>query len=286
LRAAIAFCQNRRVSDGEPFRPAGLARSWAYGTLWRCANALQKAANACLHLAAGIQREPDLRTASRIRWTAYGMAPEGDTSTLDEWERRLYDELLAPADRVLLVGCGSGRDVLALCERGHEVTGLDQSAEAVALAQRRVAERRLSATLIASPVETAVLDGQLYDAIIFSSGCYSSLQRSQSRVAALRSLRRRLATGGRVIIEYTGFLSQSPLSRALTRLSARLWRADWRPEEGDLFSRDIATRNVLRYEHSFRPGEVAAECAAAGLAVVRDDVRKTPLCVAVAVPQT
>ena len=151
---------------------------------------------------------------------------------------------------------------------------------------RRVAERRLSATLIASPVETAALDGQLYDVIIFSSGCYSSLQRSQTRVAALRSLRCRLATGGRVIIEYTGFLSQSPVSRALTRLSARLWRADWQPEAGDLFSRDMATRNVLRYEHSFRPGEVAAECAAAGLAVVRDDVRTTPLCVAVAVPQT
>jgi SAM-dependent methyltransferase len=45
---------------------------------------------------------------------------------------------------VLDVGCGSGEHALLLAARGHQVVGLDGSAEAIALARRKAAERRLA----------------------------------------------------------------------------------------------------------------------------------------------
>jgi hypothetical protein len=74
------------------------------------------------------------------------------------------------------------------------------------------------------------------------------------------------------------------LSERLTQMSAWLTRADWRPESGDSFSRDQMVGHVLRYEHLFRTGEVARECAAAQLRLIWDEVVWSPFYCAVAVP--
>jgi cyclopropane fatty-acyl-phospholipid synthase-like methyltransferase len=59
--------------------------------------------------------------------------PEATTAEIDFVEERLG---LAPGSRVVDVPCGSGRHSIALAERGHTVTGLDISAEAIEHARR------------------------------------------------------------------------------------------------------------------------------------------------------
>jgi len=59
--------------------------------------------------------------------------PEATTAEIDFVEQRLG---LAPGSRVVDVPCGSGRHSIALAERGHTVTGLDISAEAIEHARR------------------------------------------------------------------------------------------------------------------------------------------------------
>ncbi|MFC3994761.1 class I SAM-dependent methyltransferase [Nocardiopsis sediminis] len=51
------------------------------------------------------------------------------------------------AGRVLDIGCGPGRHALAIAAAGHEVVGLDVSADAVAVARRRGVDARLGSLL-------------------------------------------------------------------------------------------------------------------------------------------
>jgi SAM-dependent methyltransferase len=275
-----------RISDmpqSEKFVPTGSARSFGYRLLWSCANAFQKAANGCLYLAVGLLRQEDLRKASLVRWRDFGLSVDDSDIGLEQWERRLYSDFLRPSDRVLLIGCGTGRDLLGLLELGYDVTGLEQAPELVDLARTHLARRGMTATVLGGHIEVVDFDKR-YDAVIFSPGVYSCLHQSASRVATLERIRMCLSDTGRILISYYRFIPRSPLSEALIRVSAWLARADWRLEAGDSFSRDHVVGRALRYEHVFRPGEVAHECAAAQLRVLWDEPVWSEFHCAVAVP--
>jgi SAM-dependent methyltransferase len=269
--------------DAGRFAPTGVVRAAGYRLLWMCADALQRAANACLYLAAGLLRRDELDAASRLRWRGFGLSIDDVSIGLDASERRLYGDHLRPSDRVLLVGSGTGRDLVGLLELGCDVTGLEQAPELVEISRTHLARRGLSATVVAGSVDRADVDGA-FDAVVFSPGVYSCLHPLASRVATLARLRARLSKDGRMLISYSSFAAQSPWTVRLTRASARLTGADWRPEPGDSFSRDRIAGRVLRYEHVFHPGDVARECAAAGLRVVQDEAAGPPFRCAVAVP--
>lgn len=273
------------MTQPEKFAPTGALRSFGYRVLWGWANIFFRAANACLYVAAGLLRQDDLRAASRLRWRDFGLSEDYFDTGLELWERRLYSDFLRPSDRVLLVGCGTGRDLMGLLELGYNVTGLEQAPELVELARTHLVRRGMKATVLAGDVERVDFNTS-YDAVIFSPGVYSCLNQSASRVATLERLKSCLSDGGRILVSYYGFVSRSRMSEGLTQISAWLNRADWHPEPGDNFSRDETVARVLRYEHLFRAGEVAAECAAAQLRVIWDEAVWSPFHCAVAVPAT
>ena len=270
------------MPEPRTFAPAGAVRGLAYRLLWRLAESLHSAANACLYLAAGLMRRADLEVAAGLLWQEFFTAEDEVDFGLDRWERRVYTELLRPSDRVLLIGSGTGRDLLGLRELGYDVTGLEPVPELVEYTRQHLARRGVAAMVLPGSAQTADLGGR-YDAIVFSPGVYSYLPGSAERVATLKRLGEHLTPDGRLMISYLRFVPQSPLSRWVTRLSTRLARADWRPEPGDIFSRDRVASRALRYEHVFLPGEVAGECAAAGLRVLHDRLESQPFRCAVAV---
>lgn len=52
--------------------------------------------------------------------------------------RKQFASYLPPEARVIDLGCGSGRDVMAFADMGHDAVGLDASAELVRLAKERL----------------------------------------------------------------------------------------------------------------------------------------------------
>jgi len=272
------------MQDGKPFAPGGALRALAYHMLWVGAEGLQNAANACLCLAAGLLRREDLHTASQLQWRRFNTTADEVDAGLDMWERRFYDALLRASDRVLLVGCGAGRDLLHLRELGYDVTGLEPVPELVELARKHLARRNVSATLQTARIESYDLDG-MYDVVLLAGGCYSYVHPSAMRVSTLAKIKSHLCAGGRLVITYTGFAPRSPFAVWLTGMGARIGRADWRPERGDSFSRGYAARRLLKHEHRFHPSEVTRECAAVGLQVIRTESTGTSLYCAVVVPE-
>jgi SAM-dependent methyltransferase len=258
------------MSASAGFAPAGSIRSFTYRSLWRCADGLQKAANACLLMAGAMLRKQELKAASQAHWRRFANTDAAVDAGLEIWEQRLYADLLEPADRILIVGCGAGRDLLALRASGYDVTGLDHTPELIEMARGHLERRGLTAPLVCGFMEDTE-PTTAFDVIVFSGSSYSYVPGSASRVATLARFARRLSPRGRLVITFSAVGRQSPWATRLMYLGRLIGGADWHAEPGDSFTRGFLAPDVLMYQHVFRPGEVLEECARAGLRVTRDE---------------
>jgi SAM-dependent methyltransferase len=103
---------------------------------------------------------------------------------------RLLDGLAPGA--VLDAACGTGRHSVYLAERGHTVTGVDQSAEMLALAAEKVPDGRfLPGDIAALPLEDASVDNAV---------CALALVHVADVRQAIGELARVVRPGGRVVI--------------------------------------------------------------------------------------
>jgi SAM-dependent methyltransferase len=227
----------------------------------------RRASTVCDCLAVSTLRLADLKKDIERRWR--GAASEADIAVgLMPWEEAIIRRFVSDGARVLLVGCGSGRDLLVLAARGYVVTGVDPAVEALNTARHRLAERELSATLIAGFFEDVPISGP-FDAVIFSSFTYGYIPESRRRVEALRKAGALLAPGAHIVLSY--FANRPPHRGliAVARTMGAVTRSDWRFEPGDLVDMvDRGGRWICRYAHAFSAGEIAEEAAAAGLRVV------------------
>src|SRR5207245_10964267 len=112
-------------------------------------------------LAAGTLRLHDLRGAIANAWEEFGRSEELIRSGLMPWERALYDRFLKVKDRILVVGCGTGRDLIALLKLGYRVEGLDVGPRAIALARRILETAGLSTERHTGPIAAVALPARL-----------------------------------------------------------------------------------------------------------------------------
>ncbi|MEK7858235.1 MAG: class I SAM-dependent methyltransferase [Elusimicrobiota bacterium] len=167
--------------------------------------------------------------------------------------------LLPPKARLLIMGCGGGRDLLAWCGRGWPADGLEISLAAAERAREAMAEAGFSGKVLCQDAVEASLEPGAYGAILFSWLAYGYIPGAGRRAQALERARRGLAPGGRI---YLLLKTRTPGGRAPwpIRLMARLsGRRPWLgpgDHVGD-----------LGYWHSFTREEVEAEARAAGLSL-------------------
>lgn len=135
-----------------------------------------------------------------------------------------------PPARIIELGCGSGWLSLLLAERGYDVTGIDISPDAIAIAGQLRAERRLAnASFRAADYETFQSDAPA-DYVIF----HDALHHAESELAALRAAHAVLAPGGAAIcIEPGDGHSQSPASRRAV-------------EEFGVHEKEMPPRHIIR----------------------------------------
>lgn len=96
---------------------------------------------------------------------------------------------------VLDVGCGTGELALAAAARGLDATGVDSSAEAIAIARRRALERGLGGTrfVVADALDLSVL-GAVYDTVL-DSGVFHLFD-DTTRARYIQSIRAVTVIGG------------------------------------------------------------------------------------------
>ncbi|MGH7311562.1 MAG: class I SAM-dependent methyltransferase [Candidatus Rokuibacteriota bacterium] len=251
--------------SGQPHRPLFIG-------LYHCARTVERVSALLFYAAAGAARLANLRAAIQREWDY--QAADSDcyiASGLMPWEREFYLAYLKPDDRILLIGCGTGRDLLALGELGYHVEGLDVGPWCTARARAVLQARRLDTPVYTGAIETTDVPGT-FDIFIFSWVCYSYIPQSKTRIDVLRKLRSHLNSGGRILVSYEparGAPRRLPIW--LARLVGLLSRSDWRLEYGDVVRLGGPGRYFEHYEHLFTAEDLAEEARAAGLTVACHD---------------
>jgi SAM-dependent methyltransferase len=115
---------------------------------------------------------------------------------------------VAPA-RILDVPCGAGRHSLALARRGHRLTSLDISVDAVTRLKEVASKEALTLDVQLQDMSHISLDGEFDGAICFGNS-FGYLPHASTR-NYLRKLHSLLRGGGRFIVD-TGMIAESILA--------------------------------------------------------------------------
>jgi ubiquinone/menaquinone biosynthesis C-methylase UbiE len=115
---------------------------------------------------------------------------------------RFYEELIAPTESVLEVGCGTGRVALTLAERGNQVTGIDLSPHMLKELCYKIAGRpSVSHRLTLSQADMRAFDlGRTFDWIIFPFRVFQALTTDEDRRLCLDSVRRHMHEGSSAVV--------------------------------------------------------------------------------------
>ena len=145
-------------------------RQRAFAALYYAARGLESAAAGLYHAAAGLMTHADLHAAITEEWRRFPSSEEPSDASLFDWEKAFYARFLERTDKILLVGCGTGRDLIALLQCGHRVDGVDLVREAVVRARQRLAEHKFEGSVWVGDIETIELV-ERYDVFVFSWFC-------------------------------------------------------------------------------------------------------------------
>lgn len=228
----------------------------------RCGRLLESASRLCLYTSAALTPLAGMREGVRATWNDFNAEAHDIRGGLASWESTVADQYVKPGDRILLVGCGSGRDMVAFLERGCVVTGIDPAERAVTRARDYLNKHGGNAALECGFFEDWKRD-LVFDVVWFSWFTYGYVPDSKRRIQMLKQAARNVSRDGCAVISYP---TDPPRSRAaaLARFAQRLSRSDWALEEGDVIGRVQGT-GLLTYEHRFTRAEIEQETRAAGL---------------------
>lgn len=123
--------------------------------------------------------------------------PQATVAEVDFVEKRLG---LAPGSRIVDVPCGSGRHSIALAQRGHTVTGLDISAEAIGHARRAAAEAGVEVDFRLAEMRDVPPDG--FDAAVCMGNSFGYLDLAGTRAFAA-ALAAAVRPGGGLVVDFS-----------------------------------------------------------------------------------
>ena len=104
--------------------------------------------------------------------------------------------------KVLVLGCGPGRECLVLARRGCAVTGLDREPGMLARARELARAAGLEIRYVEGEAMDFRVDGGPFEAVVIFSGLYNMCLPRARRVRMLRSAREHLGPGGRVLVTF------------------------------------------------------------------------------------
>lgn len=193
-------------------------------------------------------------------------------------ERAMVKRFMRPPARVLDVGCGAGREALALARMGFTVTGVDITPALLEEARRIAVDRALSIDFRLADGTTLEFSDGGFDYVLLITQMIHHVPGKANRVRLLREAGRVARAEGRILLTYHDWDIEKD-------------HAEWgwtgghhcrepgpgespetcRPlEPGDHFTRDCqgTLTGVFGFAHHFARGEIESEVVEAGLRIV------------------
>jgi 2-polyprenyl-6-hydroxyphenyl methylase/3-demethylubiquinone-9 3-methyltransferase len=140
---------------------------------------------------------------------------------------------------VLDVGCGGGLMSEPLARLGAKVTGIDPTADAIAVARRHADAQGLSVDYRTAAVEDMQAEGASFDAVI----CMEVIEHVPNQAAFVRSLGQLVRPGGALVMST---LNRTWKSYALAIIGAE-YVLGWLPRGTHDWNRFVTTDEMARY---------------------------------------
>lgn len=174
------------------------------------------------------------------------------------WERAVLERYFKASRRLVLVGAGGGREVIALERLGYEVVGYECNERLVAAANELLEGEGLESRVAVAPPDVCPPGDESYDGLIVGWGAYMLIQGRSRRTALLRSLRRQAVPGAPLLVSFFTRPESARRFRLIAGIAnvLRSLRSRERIEVGD----DLAPE----YVHYFTREELASELAEGG----------------------
>ena len=189
--------------------------------------------------------------------------PEHNRQGLARWEREAIAGYFRPGSRLMVLGVGGGREVIALRRLGFDAHGWESHPELVTVARALLAEEGHPDAVLPAPRDVMPPGDDVHDGIILGWGLYTLVHGRSRRLALLRAARSRVAAGGPLLLSF--FARVGDDARAVTVFrTARAVRRLLRREPVEIG--DDMLPNVV---HRFTREEVEDELRSAGFEPLR-----------------
>jgi len=175
--------------------------------------------------------EHPLEVRAYERQVAHGLLSE---------ERAILERTIVGTARILVLGCGAGREAFVLEAMGHQVVGVDISQEMIKTAKRQAARRGSSITWMWMPAPLEIpLPTHSFDGVVAFAQLLSHIPNAEARIALLSEIRRVLRPQGVLVASFT----TRRAARELTGESKDAERAD-----GSIRSEGSSTSELIAEE--------------------------------------
>ena len=237
--------------------PARVRAYLGVSAAWMNAGALLQSAYDGLWL--GVLRRADLHAIDE-RFYDRNASYHRDAHNLRglfPWEETAL-EAFGECRRVLVIGAGGGREVLALARRGHVVEGYECNAALVEYAAEFLPRQACHAPVRHLPRDEVPAPGEPFDGIVLGWSAYTLIPGRAHRIHLLRRLRALVRPGGPVLLSFFTRAGGGPrfrVSAAVANGIRTVLRRE-RVETGDALAPNFV--------HYFSAEEIAAELREAG----------------------
>jgi hypothetical protein len=189
-------------------------------------------------------------------------SPEYNQRGLWEWEKKTITEHFKDCERLLVIGAGGGREVLALLKLGYDVRGFESHPGLVAAANGLLRSEGYDPVVEVAPRDEAPKTGAVYEGIIVGWAMYMLVHGRERRIALLKQLRAQIQPRGPLLISFY-YRTTTPKAYKLAGLVANVIRLMLRrppAEVGDWLQPE--------YVHYFTKNEVSSELSEGGFRMI------------------
>lgn len=177
---------------------------------------------------------------------------------LSAWEQRAVAETLEPGSRVVVLGAGGGREVLALLGHGYDAIGYESHPELRAFGQAFL-ERRGHPERLLAVARDDFPEVCRCDAVLIGWGAYSLISSEARRTCVLRSAAATAGSGGAVILSAFARPAHGRDLAMTLGVSRRLRQAR------KLRTLELGDTLAPNLVHVFTPDQIEAELGAGGI---------------------
>jgi len=154
---------------------------------------------------------------------------KGYDSLAEEWDRRyenptiryrrsiefnVISKNIRKGDKVLDVGCGSGKHTFFLLEKRCNVTGVDISPKMLEVLKRKAEKRKYSLALFLADCNDLLFETESFDVVV---SIYGPLTHLRNPIYCIQEMKRVLRKGGKVVVGVENKWALLPLIRRILK---------------------------------------------------------------------